>query len=157
MNMLHRYRRVLFLAVLTFLMAGAVTTATAQDRYGFPPGVSHEIVRRIAKSAEDRSDDFKRELRRMLDNSSLSGSLRESRLNDRARRLERALDRVRKGVIKRKNFYQVQSDVREAVSAGRDINFTVSNRWRGSSLEREWRRLRNEINALARTVRVGQI
>lgn len=157
MNMLHRYRRVLFLAVLTFLMAGAMTTATAQDRYGFPPGVSHEIVRRIAKSAEDRSDDFKRELRRMLDNSSLSGSLRESRLNDRARRLERALDRVRKGVIKRKNFYQVQSDVREAVSAGRDINFTVSNRWRGSSLEREWRRLRNEINALARTVRVGQI
>ena len=150
-------KKVLFFAALAFFTAGAATNAAAQDRYGFPPGVSHDIVRRIAKSAEDRSDDFKRELRRMLDNSALSGSLRESRLNDRARRLERALDRVRRGVVKRKNFYEVQSDVRDAVSAGRDINFTVSNRWRGSSLEREWRRLRNEVNALARTVRVGQI
>lgn len=153
-----RYSPIIGFAVLaTTLMALSVIDTSAQDRYGFPPGSGHDIVRRIAKRAESRSDSFKRELRRALNNSALSGGLRESRLNDRARRLERALDRVLNGVKKRRNFHQVQGDVRDAVSAGRDINFTVSNRWRGSSIEREWRRLRQEVNALARTVRVGQI
>ncbi len=154
-----RIAPIIFMALVFIGAALAFSNeqVAAQDRYGFPPGSSHQIVRRIAKRAEDRSDDFKRELRRMLNNSGLDGSLRESRLNDRARKLERALDRVKRGVDKRKQFREVQDDVRDAVSAGRDINFTVSNRWRGSGLEREWRRLKEEVNALARTVRVGQI
>lgn len=131
--------------------------ANAQDRYGFPSGSSHEIVKRIARSAEDRSDDFKGELRRALNKSGLDGSAREDRLNDQARRLERALDRVKKGVDKRKPYREVQDNVRDAVRAGKDINLTVRNRWRGSGVEREWRRLRDEINALARTVNVSRI
>jgi hypothetical protein len=145
-------------AIITVaLLAGSSVEASAQDRYGFPPGVTHELIRKIARSAEDRSDDFKKELRKTLNRSGLNGSDREDRLNEQARRLERALDRVKKGVDKRESYRQVQGDVREAVRAGKDIDFTVSNRWRGSSIEREWRRLKQEVNALARTVSVGQI
>lgn len=145
-------------AIITVaILAGSFVEASAQDRYGFPRGVTHELIRKIARSAEDRSDDFKKELRRALNRSGLDGSDREDRLNDRARRLERALDRVKKGVDKRESYRQIQGDVRDAVRAGKDIDFTVTNRWRGSSIEREWRRLKQEVNALARTVSVGQI
>lgn len=148
----------IFAAVLvaTAFFAGA-GDASAQNTYGFPRGVTHDLIRRIARSAEDRSDDFKGELRRSLNQSGLDGSNREDRLNEQARRLERALDRVKKGVDKRKSYGQIQGDVRDAVRAGKEINFTVSNRWRGSSIEREWRRLRSEVNALAKTVNVGRI
>lgn len=139
------------------VVAGLAAQANAQDRYGFPRGVSHDLIRRIAKSAEDRSDDFKGELRRALNRSGLDGTRREDRLNDQARSLERALDRVKKGVDKRKGFREVQDDVRDAVRAGKTIDLTVSNRWRGSGVEREWRRLKTEINALASTVNVGRV
>ena len=129
----------------------------SSQNYGMPRGVTHDLILRIARSAEDRSDDFKRELRRAMDRGSLDGTNREDRLNDQARRLERALDRVKKGVEKRRSYSEIRNDVRQAVSAGRDINVSVRNRWMGSTVETEWRRLKNEINALAKTFSLTRI
>lgn len=147
---------VIALMMVSFLGLSAAGIS-AQDRYGFPRGVTHDLIRRIAKSAESRSNAFKRELRRTLNRSGLDGSNREDRLNEQARRLEKALDRVKRDVDRRRSYRQMQDNVRGAVRAGKDINFTVTNRWRGRSIEREWRRLKQEVNALARTVNVGQI
>jgi len=128
----------------------AVLPSAAQDarQPGSNPRLTHDQVRRATRDIEDRSDDFKKSLRRALNSSVLDGSNREDDLNRQAKRLESAMDRVKKGAEQRRSFQDIRRDVDRAMDAGRDINVTMRRRRFNSEAERDWERLRAGLNFL---------
>jgi hypothetical protein len=103
----------------------------------------------IISDCENRSDDFASALRRALDRSRLDGTYREHRLNSDARRLQRAMDRLRDSWNKDRDPYASRSNVRMAISAGRSIESGLPRFYGRRHIESEWRVLRAELNRLA--------
>ena len=66
-----------------------IPSANAQSS-GSDRKLTHDQIRKAVREIEDRSDDFKKSLRRALNNSVLDGSNREVELNRQAKRLESA-------------------------------------------------------------------
>lgn len=140
---------------LTILMGFAFVLSLpihAQDRRRpdwRPQGLTHERVKDAVRDIEDLSDDFRKSLRSALRDSSLDGTRREDDLNRQSKRLERAMDKVKKGVERRREFRSIRDDVRDALRAGADINVTMRRRRLDADAEREWIRLRAGLNFLA--------
>ncbi|MBL8148429.1 MAG: hypothetical protein JNN15_00700, partial [Blastocatellia bacterium] len=88
---------VVFLLAIFSTMSLTPTAALAQRRGYYRDTVYYTKadVERVIRRAEDQSDRFQKVLDRALDRSSLDGSNLEDRLNDQAKRLERALDDLR--------------------------------------------------------------
>ena len=119
----------------------------------WPGDVNRDRVLELIRDCEKRTDRFRRTFRRALGNSVLDGRPAADVLNDRARRLERALDRVKKAAGRRR-FEETRSGVRDALDAGRDINRAVRAVRLRSDAEREWAVLRGQLDALARIYRL---
>ena len=103
----------------------------------------------LVRDCERRSDDFRKQLDRALDRSSLDGTRREDRLNSEARRLENEIDRVKRELERRQDFMDVRDNVAAALEAARDIDRTMRRRRLTKDAERAWRALTAELNVLA--------
>lgn len=142
-----------------FLLAAALAMpATAQYKR---PAVSLETsvraITEIINNCENRTDDFRRTLRRAINDSALNNSSREATLRRRADQLERALDRTGDSWNRDKDLEKTRRYVREALEAARDIDVTMRN-WRfDAGAERDWSILRVQLNALARAFRISGI
>jgi HAMP domain-containing protein len=103
----------------------------------------------VIADAENRSDDFRRALRRALDHSRLDGTWREDRLNDDAKDLANAMDRLRDSWSRHHDTDRARRHVRDAIDAARSINRAMQRFYLREHVEREWRILRDELNRLA--------
>jgi hypothetical protein len=142
---------------LCLASALAMPAAAQYSRPAAPPGMSVRAITEIINNCENRTDDFRKSLRRAINDSALNNSSREATLRRRADQLERALDRTGDSWNRDKDLEKTKRYVREALEAGRDINVTIRN-WRlDSGTEREWSILRVQLNALARAFRLTGI
>lgn len=138
----------------------APMSVAQSSRYSRPPVNSSQSVGAITdiiNRCEDRTDDFRKSLRRALNDSALDNSSREATLRRRADQLERALDRTGDSWNKDRDLDKTRRYVREALDAGRDINHTMRN-WRlNYDVERDWQAIRSQLNALARAFRLSEL
>jgi hypothetical protein len=111
---------------------------------------SKESVERTASRLENRTDDFQRDLKRAMNNGrgGLNNTSREDELNSKAGKLEREVDQIKREIEREKSYRDIQSNVRKAADAARDINATMRRRNMGRALEDDWRRVLVELNSL---------
>jgi hypothetical protein len=127
------------------------TSSSAQRRRGYAAsGYTRPEVDRLIKRTEDRTDVFVKLFDKSLDNSSLDGTRKEDRLNEKAKELEKQMDKVRKEFDHAEGYLEIKEHVAKALVVSDEINNVVLNRRLSPSVEREWGLLRIELNKLAR-------
>ena len=137
-------RRYLLLAAAFSLVVPVMAGAQyRRDEKGF------ERIGRVIADCEERTNVFKQQLRRALDNSALNETRREDELNRDASRLERALNRIRESWNGEHNARKTSVFVNRAVTAAQDINRTMVRRRLNPDVQRQWGVVRNELNRLA--------
>jgi hypothetical protein len=149
-------KRLLVLAVATAVLVPAGLGAQSRDRDRSDRGRRYDRdgerggrLSGVIADCERRTDEFQRALRRALDRSRLDGTRREDRLNEDASRLERAINRLRESWNEDHDAERSRRHVRVAISAGRDINRTLSRHALRGGIRAEWDDLRSELNRLA--------
>lgn len=124
---------------------------------GRPASASIESITRTINDCENRTDDFRKTLKRALRNSPLDGSSREAQLNRQADRLERALDRTGDSWNKDKDISKTKRQVQDALGAARDINSAMRNWQFYGEVDREWGIVKLQLNHLAGAFGLNQI
>ena len=135
------------LALSGMLAAQSRPSDRSQDRGR--PGERVGRISGVVADLERRTDDFQTALRRALEHSDLRRSGREDQLNKDAAQLARAMDRLKESWNREHDQARSRRNAATAISAGRDINRTMSRHRLRDSIEREWSAVRNELNRLA--------
>lgn len=115
-------------------------------------GGSYSSITRTINDCENRTDDFRRSLRRALNASPLDHTGREHQLLRQADRLENALDRTGDSWNRDRDPRRARRYVAEALDAARDIDTTMR-RWRlHPEADRDWSIVRAQLAHLARAL-----
>jgi hypothetical protein len=107
----------------------------------------------VIADLERRTNEFRGALRRALDRSRLDQTRREDELNRDASRLEQAANRLRESWNADRDFDRSRRNLAVAISAGQDINRTMSRHRLRGDVQREWGAVRRELNLLAEVFR----
>jgi hypothetical protein len=145
------------LAVCSLVMATASPSFAQSRRYARSRAYTRVSVDRLIRQAENRSDQFVAIFDRSLDRSRLEGTIREDRLNERARELEGQLNIVRQEFNRAGNYYDIRSHAANALTAAQGINTVMRNRRLDARVERQWILLRSELNRLAAVYNLRQL
>jgi hypothetical protein len=145
------------LAVCCMVMALAAPSFAQVRGSARSRAYSRASVDRLIRQAENRSDQFVAIFDRSLDRSRFEGTLREDRLNDRARELEGQLNIIRQEFNRAGNYYEIRSHVASALTAAQGINTVMRNRRLNAGVERQWILLRSELNRLASVFNLRQL
>jgi len=114
-------------------------------------------IENLIRRVEQRTDVFVRQIDRGLDNSRFDGSIREDRLNERARQLERATDELRREFDRGDSLAENRDEVQRVINVASDIDRTMRRIRAGRNVENAWRNLRQDINALAHAYSVRTV
>ena len=125
-------------------------TGSAQRRKARGKKYTKGQVENVIKRAETRADNFVDNFDESLDNSNLDGSDREDDLMKRARELENETDELEREFDKGDRWIENKSQVREVLNIASDLNVIVKRRKLGGKTEANWKRLRYELNTLAK-------
>lgn len=127
-------------------LAVGATTAFAQGRYAnvYNRGQVDGFVQQLETSSDAFRDDF----RRAVDNSNLGGSTKRQ-LNNYAEQFENAVDRLRSRFDSDDSWWESRNEVQAMISNSQNLNSTMNSASFRRNLERQWNRLRNDINKLA--------
>src|ERR1044071_5934305 len=79
-------------------------------------------VNALIRRVEERSDAFVKTFDSALDRSSMDGSRKEDRLNDKAKELEKQLDKVREEFDDKEDYRDVREHVAKALGVSEEIN-----------------------------------
>jgi hypothetical protein len=142
-----------FFVMLTLcsVILALAAPAEAQRRRGYArSSYTRPEVDRLIKRTEDRTDVFVKLFDNALDKSVLDGTEKEDRLNDKAKELEKQMDKVRKEFDQIEGYLEIKEHVAKALVVSNEINNVVLNRRLTPRVEREWSLLRVELNKLAR-------
>lgn len=152
--------RFIFAAALATLVLAGIAPPSAEARQRNRRRVAqpdYAAVTRTINDCEDRTDDFRKTLRRALKDSRLDDTHREDELNRQADRLENALDRTGDAWNRDRNPSKARGHVQEALGAARDINATMR-KWRlHPDTERDWSVVRSQLNLLARAFNLNDV
>lgn len=130
---------------ISISMAGA---AEAQSR---PYRVSDRQVQTLLSRIESRTNTFRREIDRSLDNRPVDGTNREDRINDMVGEFETATDTLRN------NFASQTStsfDVENVLDRATRVNRFMQNNNMSRTAESTWNLIRTDLNTLAGYYRV---
>lgn len=124
-------------------------TSDAQGRYAnrYSRGDVSGIISRL----ETSSDEFRRDFDRAMDNSNINGTRDEERFNNIVRDFENSVDRLRRQFDRSNNWWESRNDVQAMVRDASPVNSMMNTLSFRRNLERQWSRLRNDINAVADT------
>lgn len=120
----------------------------AQGRYS--ERYSRNDVDRIIRDLEDSGDEFRRDFTNQVNRSNMSGS-QKSRYRDQVNNFENSTDRLRSHFDRGNTWWESRSQVQDVVSNARPLNTTMNVIAFRRDIERQWSRLRNEVNRLADT------
>ncbi|MER3429740.1 MAG: hypothetical protein C4324_01625 [Blastocatellia bacterium] len=122
--------------------------AAAQGRY--VGQLSRSEVDNIIRQLEDSGDEFRRDFLRELDRSSLSGSQKRAYRNQ-VDLFENATNRLRSDFDRQNSWWESRNQVRNLINSAIPLNNTMNSIAFRQRIERQWNRLRNDINKLADT------
>jgi hypothetical protein len=145
-------RLLVSLIVICTLVALCAATGAAQRGRGMRPrarGYTKAEVDAVIRRVENRTDEFVKLFDKALDRSTLDGSNREDRLNEKAKNLEKATDELRRDFDRRENYVETRPEVHKCLSIAEEINDVMKRRRMGANTEEQWRLLRAELNTLA--------
>ena len=142
-------RKILSASVLLICLAASALVAFGQQgRYANV--YSRTQVEGFVQQLETSSDAFYSDFRREVDNSGLSSSTRRT-FNAYATQFENAVDRLRARFDSSDAWWESRNEVRNMISSSQNINTTMNSAAFRRRIERQWNRLRNDINKLADT------
>lgn len=131
-----------------FVLIGSASTY-AQGRYA--NRYSRADVSGIISRMETSSDEFSRDFARAMNNSNLNGSPSEDRFNNIVRDFENAVDRLRRQFDRNDSWWESRNEVQNMLRDARPVNSMMTTIAFRRNLERQWNRLRNDINTVADT------
>lgn len=108
-----------------------------------------EHIGRVISDCESRTDEFKVELRRFLENSRMAGSKREEELNRDARVLEREMNKVKEAWSQEHDVNKTARHAKRAIDAAQGLNGTLIRHRMSGDVQRTWHIVRRELNRLA--------
>jgi hypothetical protein len=115
----------------------------------------HSDLRALADEAEKLSDSFKNHLDRELDRSIIDGTRKEKQYEQRASKLENALDDVRSAVRNGNKFNKTRDRVKRALKYAYELDRELARLPHGRDLEGHWRQLLARLDQLAFYYEVG--
>lgn len=145
-NRLRTGLSVLLPALFTMLLVPA--SADAQGRYAGQ--LSRTDVDGIVRRVEESGDDFRSNFREALNRSNLSDSQKRTYRNQ-VDSFERATDRLRSRFDSDNNWWNSRTQVQNLISDSRPLNVTMNTVPFRRQIERQWNRLRDDVNRLADT------
>ena len=140
------------------LMLALALPAAGQFRIeiGRPFGDS---AHRVARQTEVDSGRFAATVDRAFDAGRFDETTGDTRLNERARDLERQLSIVSQDLDRGSRNYEVRSDLANALRIAEDINNDMRYHRTafGFGVDREWSQVRSDLNRLARMYNLRQV
>ncbi len=133
--------------IATFVFA-ANETVNGQGRY--VGRYSKADVSNTIERLEESSDEFRNDFRREINQSNLSSS-RKRTYNGYVANCEEAIDQLRKHFDDQNAWWNSRSRVQNTISRSQQVNSMMNELPFRQNLERQWARLRNDINSLADT------
>jgi hypothetical protein len=127
----------------------APDAASGQGRYA--NRYSRADVSGIISRMETSSNEFRRDFDRAMDNSNLNGSVSEQRFNNIVRDFENAVDRLRRQFDRNDSWWESRNEVQNMLRDARPVNTMMTTLAFRRNIERQWNRLRNDINTVADT------
>jgi len=109
-------------------------------------------VRNLFTSIESRTNNFKRQISRNLNNSNIDGTNREDSINTMVSNFEQATNRLKNNFSSRRS---TASDVQEVLNRAVPINTFVANNNLSNQAENSWSQIRTDLNTLAGYYRVS--
>ncbi len=122
--------------------------AAAQGRY--VGQLSRADVDGIVRRVEESGDDFRSNFRNALDRSNLNNSQKRTYRNQ-VDSFERATDRLRSRFDSDDNWWNSRTQVQSLIADSRPLNVTMNAVPFRRQIERQWNRLRDDVNRLADT------
>jgi len=135
------------------LVAGLFTVFSAIDANGqgrYVGQYSRARVDQIIREMENAADEFRRDFRNELDRSNLSSSQKRTYRNQ-VDNFERSTDRLRSNFDSNNDWWRSRNQVQNMVAAAAPLNNTMNSIRFRRNIERQWNRLRREINTVADT------
>ncbi|HQZ95729.1 MAG TPA: hypothetical protein PLP21_05390 [Pyrinomonadaceae bacterium] len=140
-------RHITFFSLIATL--AIVNTAQAQVR---PYRVSDRQVQTLLTRIENRTNTFKDQIDRALDNSNIDGTGQEDSINTTISNFENTTDRLRNNLSSNRSS---ANDVQDVLQRAAFINsFMRSNRL-STTVQSSWTAIRTDLNTLARYYRVS--
>lgn len=141
-------RKQMFFALIStaLLLPGALS---AQPRRGERREERREHIGRVISDCENRTDEFKAELKRFLESSRMAGSKREEELNRDARVLEREMNKVKEAWAQEHDAEKTARHARKAIEAAQGLNRTMLRHRMSGDVQRTWHVVRRELNRMA--------
>src|SRR5215203_3720030 len=127
---------------------GATTVAFGQGRYANT--YSKAQVDTFVQQLESSSNAFRTDFRREINNSNLDSSTRRT-YNNYASQFENAVDRLRNRFNSNNSWWGSRNEVRNLITNSQNINTAMNNASFRRNIERQWNRLRDDVNKLADT------
>lgn len=124
------------------------TAAHAQTR---AYQVTDRQVQTLLDRIENRTNAFKSEIDRALDNSNADGTFREDSINTMVANFENATDRLRNNFSSRRS---TSNDVQEVLNQAVYVNSFMRNNRMTQTTQNQWNQIRTDLNTLAGYYRV---
>lgn len=137
------------LVAMTLLSIGAFSQIMGQGRYANQ--YSRNDVNNIISRLEDSSNSFRTDFRNEMDRSPINGTSQEDRYNQIVANYENSLDRLRKRFDRGDTWWESRSEVQSVINDSQPVNDMMNNIQFRRNLERQWNRMRNDLNKLADT------
>ncbi len=109
-------------------------------------------LRNLIDSIETKTNNFKREMNKTLDNSRINNTSREDSINAYIRDFENATDHLK---INFDSHRSTLADANEVLTRGRNIDAFMSSNRLNRTAQVQWEYLRNDLNTLATYYRVS--
>jgi hypothetical protein len=137
-----------FVAVLAVSLGIFAGAALGQGRYANV--YSKAQVDDFVQQLEQSSNQFRTDFRNEVNSSDLSSSTKRT-YNNYAAQFENSVDRLRQRFNSSSSWWESRNEVRSMISSSQNINTTMNSASFRRRIERQWNRLRNDINKLADT------
>jgi hypothetical protein len=150
MNMRKVFSLITATAIVAAFMVIAVAEANAQQgRYA--NRYSKRDVSSIINRLETSSDEFSRDFKQAMNNSRRNGRAAEERFNNVVEDFENSVDRLRRQFDRNDSWWESRNEVQNMVRDSRPVNTMMTTISFRRNLERQWNRLRTDINTVADT------
>jgi hypothetical protein len=140
--------------MVLILLATQVVSAQYQNQVRT---YSQDEVEQRIRDVEQTSKQFQRDFDVWLDRSPLDGQEREDRYNRQVRELTQALGTLRSNFDRRNDWWLARSDMQQVLNAATVVNSSLNNREVGRNVQRQWNRLRRNINRLCEVFNLPQV
>jgi hypothetical protein len=143
-----RFNKAIYVALVTTIFSMALSVAGQVQPYR----VTDRQVQLLISRIETRTDNFRRQVGTLLDNSNLNNTNREENINEFIGEFETATDRLRTNFTSRSS---TGADVEEVLARAARIDRFVRNNNLNTRAQNQWAMIRTDLNTLATYYRVS--